>query len=128
MGTTTAGSDEQGLASFRYWLLGDMNNGVAGASYIESHTIETMFEHYFLSALLQECFFARRKTLSILRAEIDNEGYDLVLEAGDEVRHVQLKTSEASASKFKDVKCRLADRKGGHIVPLASCYPPSGAF
>jgi len=54
MGTTTAGSDEQGLASFRYWLLGDMKNGVAGASSIESPTIETMSEHYFLSALLQE--------------------------------------------------------------------------
>ena len=58
---------------------GDMENGVAGASSNESHTIETMFEHHLLSALLQECFFARRTTLSILRAEIDNEGYDLVL-------------------------------------------------
>jgi hypothetical protein len=104
------------LEDFRFWLLGDMKNGHPGASSIESHTIETMFEHHLLSKLLQECFFARRKTLSILRAEIDNEGYDLVLETADQVRHVQLKASEESASRFKDVNRRLADRRDGHII------------
>jgi len=97
-------------------MVTNASTAVTGAAVKESHTIEMMMEHHLLAELLQECFFGRRSTLAILRAEIDSEGYDLVLEAGGAIRHVQLKSSLKAGTKFKHVNRRLKERSDGCII------------
>jgi hypothetical protein len=79
--------------------------------YQESKTVKKLIEHIFLSELLQECWFRRRQIIEVLRAEVDAAGYDLVLEAGGTIRHVQLKASRNGARTARQtINSMLGDR------------------
>lgn len=54
---------------------------------------ENMVEHLFISDIQATAWQNRQTQIEILRAEIDNAGYDLMLECNDIIRHVQLKCS-----------------------------------
>ena len=66
--------------------------------FLRSTFYEQLVEHVFISELLQEAWFGSRETIEVLRSEIDDAGYDIVLECNGFVRHVQLKTSDVSAT------------------------------
>jgi hypothetical protein len=70
--------------------------------------------------VLQECAFVRRQKVEVLRAEVDDGGYDLVFELGEIVRHVQLKTRFVGrTTRNKNplpINVRLEEHLGGCVV------------
>jgi hypothetical protein len=87
------------------------------AGYEESRTVEKLMEHLFLAEVLQECWFRRRQVVEVLHAEVDAAGYDIVLEAGGQTRHVQLKASHQRARTAKQtISTKLPEREGGCVV------------
>src|SRR5260370_21808431 len=48
------------------------------AEFRESSFREKLFEHIFVSELLQEAWTKHRQMIDVLRSEVDNAGYDLV--------------------------------------------------
>lgn len=88
--------------------------------YQESRTVEKLMEHVFLAEVLQECWFRRRQIVEVLRAEVDAAGYDLLLEAGDKIRHVQLKASrEGGKTARQTINSKLARKAGGCVIWIA---------
>lgn len=76
-----------------------------------------MQEHLFLSRLLREAWSRRHTTIEVLRPEVDNSGYDLVLEHNGIVRHVQLKTSKAgSRPAYQRVHIALTTKPAGCVI------------
>src|SRR6059036_2080203 len=54
---------------------------------------EMLLEHLFAGEVMRHVWLSGVKRLEILKPQVDDGGYDLVLEAGDIVRHVQLKAT-----------------------------------
>ncbi|MEM1099694.1 MAG: hypothetical protein AAGH92_13010 [Planctomycetota bacterium] len=77
---------------------------------------ERTVEHLFVGELLRHAWRTGLR-VEVLRPEVDADGYDLVLECGGVIRHVQLKASRASASTSRvPVHLSLADRPSGCVV------------
>lgn len=92
--------------------------------YEESRTVEKLMEHIFLSEILQECWFRRRQVVEVLRAEVDAAGYDVVLEAGGRIRHVQLKASrQGGKTSTQTINSKLSERAGGCVIWIAYEVP-----
>jgi len=86
---------------------------------LKSSFYERMTEHAFLSELLQEAHYRFGAQVAILRPEVDNEGYDLVLECRGVIRHVQLKTSRNDSKTGEyNIKRALADKPSGCSILL----------
>lgn len=84
---------------------------------LESSFYEQMAEHVFVSEVLQEAWYGFGRKVAVLRPEVDNEGYDLVLECHGKVRHIQLKTSKINAKRaYQNVNIALANKPSGCIV------------
>jgi len=83
----------------------------------DSSTREKVIEHLFLGELLRCLWTQGRRDIEVLRSEVDKGGYDLVVECGGVMRHIQLKSShrEATTSNQK-VNINLARRPSGCIV------------
>jgi hypothetical protein len=76
-----------------------------------------MLEHVFIAELLKEAWFRRQATVEVLRSEVDNSGYDLVLDHRDVVRHVQLKASKAGGRAAKqNINIKLATKPSGCVI------------
>jgi hypothetical protein len=87
------------------------------ASYLHSSSREALIEHVFVAEVLQEAWFVREKLVDVLRPEVDAAGYDLVLECGTIVRHVQLKASEVGGKTSRQtINRRLAEKPSGCVV------------
>ncbi len=86
---------------------------------------EKMLEHVFLSKLLQLAWLKKgRKRIEILRPEVDDSGYDLLLECGEERRYLQLKSSgikSSAKSRPQIVNVGLETKAGGCVVQILSC-------
>ena len=89
---------------------------LSSKQYEKSSRREEYAEYVFLGALVQEAW-KRDVDLTILRSQTDADGYDLVLETDEVIRHVQLKTSgrDASTSSQK-VSLKLGGRPSGCVV------------
>ena len=89
------------------------------SDYMESSFRERMLEHVFLSEFLQEVW-RRGQTVDVLRSEVDNSGYDLVLEWGEVRRPIQLKSSRSDAKTSRQgVNAKLGDKPGGCVIWLS---------
>ena len=87
-------------------------------AYQESLFHEKMLEYAFLSEILQVAWL-QRQVVNILRYEVDNAGYDLVLECEGVSRHVQLKSSKSGTkSNSVTVNAKLDAKPGGCVVWL----------
>lgn len=85
----------------------------------ESSFREKLLEHAFVSELLQEAWFNRRKIVEVLRSEVDGSGYDLVLECDGIIRHVQLKSSRKdSSTPTQTVNMNLTKKPNGCVIWL----------
>jgi hypothetical protein len=73
-------------------------------------------EHAFLSEVLQHCWFIQDHPVEVIRPDVDAGGYDLVLEAKGQVRHVQLKSRWKKAAGPKVLK-KVNSRLLGHRDP-----------
>lgn len=63
----------------------------------QSSSFEHLVETTFLSELIQEMWFVRGQLIDVMHSTVDAFGYDLVLQAGPVIRHVQLKAKRKSA-------------------------------
>jgi hypothetical protein len=95
-------------------------NMLADASddaFLRSSFIESLVEHVFISEVLQEVWYTHRKTIEVLRSEVDSSGYDIVFECNDVLRHVQLKTSKEDAKTARQkVSLALGGKPSGCVV------------
>ena len=90
---------------------------MADETSLESSFYERMVEHVFVSEVLQEAWYGFAKKVAVLRPEVDNDGYDIVLECHGVMRHIQLKMSKADAKTARQkVNIALADKPSGCII------------
>ena len=66
-----------------------------------SSSMELIIESAFLSELLQEMWFIRGQIVEVLHSTVDAFGYDVVLQCGQTMRHVQLKAKKRSGATRK---------------------------
>ena len=77
---------------------------------------EQYLEYGFLGDLCRE-MWKRGIEMDILRSHTDRSGYDILLEAGNIERHVQLKSSFVGAKTSRQkINIKLADRPSGCAV------------
>jgi hypothetical protein len=83
----------------------------------ESSSIERLLELALLAELTQEAWFARGQLVDILHSRVDAFGHDVVLECGNVLRHVQIKSRRLTAktTRYK-VNTKLAERPSGCVV------------
>lgn len=86
--------------------------------YLESSFRAKLLEHLFVAELLQEAWLEKSQTMEVLRAEVDNAGYDLLLNYNKVTRYVQLKSSERGNHRQQKINVRLADKPGACVICL----------
>jgi hypothetical protein len=80
---------------------------------------EALLEHLFAGEVMKHLWLLGTWRLEILKPQVDDGGYDLVLEANAIIRHVQLKASfRGSKVSDVDVSMFLADKPSGCVVFL----------
>jgi hypothetical protein len=94
--------------------------------FLRSSFYERLVEHVFISELLQEAWFRFGASVEVLRSEVDNSGYDVLLECNGVIRHVQLKTSEAaSRTRNQKINVGLASKPSGCVVWIVRTEDPA---
>ena len=78
---------------------------------------ESLLEHLFAGEVMRYVWLSGLRRLEVLKPQVDDGGYDLVLEAGNVVRHVQLKaTFKGSTVKNFKVNLGLARKPSGCVI------------
>lgn len=100
--------------------------GVGEESSHESSSMERLLELALLAELTQEAWFGRRQLVDVLHSRVDAFGHDVVLECGNVLRHVQIKSRKLTAktARYK-VNTRLAERPSGCVVWVGWSVEPS---
>lgn len=79
--------------------------------------MELMIETVFLAELLQETWFGRSHLIDVMHSSVDAFGYDVVLQCGDVIRHVQLKAKRKGGStRHYAINTLLTERPAGCVV------------
>lgn len=80
---------------------------------------EMLLEHLFAGEVMRHVWLSGIKRLEILKPQVDDGGYDLVLEGNTVVRHVQLKgTFRGSKVQRFNINSGLAAKPSGCVVVL----------
>src|SRR5437870_8455235 len=80
---------------------------------------EMLLEHLFAGDVMRHVWLSGVKRLEVLKPQVDDGGYDLVLEGNSIVRHVQLKaTFRGSTVARFNVNTGLALKPSGCVVVL----------
>ncbi|HBC3989121.1 TPA: hypothetical protein KD874_000600 [Vibrio parahaemolyticus] len=69
--------------------------------YLNSSFREKLIEHSLISELLKMSWKNGSCSIEIAKPEVDNQGYDLIMEDLGVIRHVQLKTSHIGSSTVR---------------------------
>lgn len=78
---------------------------------------EKLIEHLFVGELLKVSWLQHKCVLEIAKPEVDNAGCDIIAEAKDVVRHIQLKTSMIGGKTGRqNIHAKLADKPSGCVV------------
>lgn len=84
---------------------------------IHSSYREMLLEHLFAGSIMRLLWLKGYRRMELLKPQVDDGGYDLVLEANRIVRHVQLKAShQGAATASVNVNIALAEKPSGCIV------------
>ncbi|GLC91272.1 hypothetical protein Tamer19_06800 [Cupriavidus sp. TA19] len=91
---------------------------IAGADHsVHSVLRERIVEHLFVGQVLQRLWQRGVTDVEVLRSEFDAGGYDLVMNYGNIVRHVQLKVSVVGAATSKiTASLKLQERPSGCVL------------
>lgn len=80
---------------------------------------EVLLEHLFAGEVMKHLWCQGRRRMEVLKPQVDDSGYDLVLEANGFVRHVQLKSAHSDSSTARvTVNTALARKPSGCVVWL----------
>ncbi len=78
---------------------------------------ESVLEHLFIGEVMTYCWRERLPRIEILKSQVDNAGYDIVLEANEIMRHIQLKSSHLGAATPRvNINVELARKPSGCVV------------
>jgi hypothetical protein len=78
---------------------------------------EALLEHLFAGEMMKHLWSRGDWRLEVLKPQVDDGGYDLVLEANSIVRHVQLKSSFRGSTVAKvSVNLFLAAKPSGCVI------------
>lgn len=78
---------------------------------------EALLEHLLAGEIMKRLWLRGDWRLEVLKPQVDDSGYDIVLEANRVVRHIQLKASfRGSKVRVAKVNALLADKPSGCVV------------
>lgn len=78
---------------------------------------EMLLEHLFAGAVMRHLWPGGFRRLEMLKSQVDDSGYDLILEANSIGRHIQLKASHrGSATSRVNVNDALARKPSGCVI------------
>ncbi len=78
---------------------------------------EKLVEHLVLGEILKAAWLDGQRDIEVLRPEVDNAGYDVVLTARGVTRHVQLKSSfRGSTTSQQTLQIALGEKPGGCVL------------
>ena len=84
---------------------------------IHSSYREKLIEHLFIGELLKLSWQNRDCQIEVARPEVDNSGYDLIVEANRIIRHIQLKsTCIGGRTASQKVHLKLGEKPSGCVV------------
>jgi hypothetical protein len=87
------------------------------AHFTESSLRESLIEHLFVGELLRSLWRNGIRDVELLRPDVDRGGYDLVIEANDVLRHIQLKASHRLARRATfDIHRNLEKKPSGAVI------------
>jgi hypothetical protein len=82
-----------------------------------STTREKVLEHRFIAEVTAAIWRAGRFDFSVSHSEVDNSGYDVIIEVGAVIRHIQLKAMQISGTRRDfGLQVRLADKPSACAV------------
>lgn len=78
---------------------------------------ELLIEHLLIGEIMRRLWLSGIAQVEVLQPQVDDSGYDLVLEANGIVRHIQLKSSfqDASTNQVK-VSLKLAQKPSACVI------------
>ena len=80
---------------------------------------EKMIEHLFIGELLKISWQSGECQLEVASPSVDNSGYDVILEANQIIRHVQLKSSYIGGTTARQkVHMKLGEKPSGCVIWL----------
>lgn len=78
---------------------------------------ENLLEHLVIAEIMRELWRDGYKRVEVLKSEVDDSGYDLVLETNAIVRRVQLKSSHVgSGTASVNISLALAQKPSGCVI------------
>lgn len=84
---------------------------------IHSSYREMVLEHLFVGEVMRYCWQSGLPHIEMLKSQVDNSGYDIVLEANSIMRHIQLKASHAEArTAGVNINVQLATKPSGCVI------------
>jgi hypothetical protein len=96
-------------------------NNINGSQY--SLYFEKLVEHRFISDMMTYCLYKEGITLEIIHAEIDTNGYDLILSYKNINRYIQLKTSEeGSTTSSQKINLLITEKENPCIIWIIRHY------
>ena len=87
--------------------------------YLRSSYRESLVEHLFVGSLLKHFWNRDDYNVEVLNPQVDDAGYDLVIEHGGVIRHVQLKaTFKGAKTAHVNLNAHLAEKPSGCVVAV----------
>lgn len=78
---------------------------------------EMLLEHLFAGAVMRHLWLKGYTRLELLKPQVDDSGYDLVLEANGVTRHVQFKASfSGSKTQHVSIQRALGEKPSGCVI------------
>lgn len=78
---------------------------------------EMLLEHLFTGAVMRYLWLKGFGRMELLKPQVDDDGYDLVLETNGITRHVQLKASHHGAATARvNINVALAEKPSGCVI------------
>jgi hypothetical protein len=78
---------------------------------------EILIEHLFVGEIMRRLWLRQIAQFEVLKPQVDDSGYDLVLEANAVTRHVQLKSSfHAASTASVKANLKLALKPSGCVI------------
>lgn len=86
---------------------------------VKSSTREKILEHRFLADITSELWRRGHFDFTVSHSEVDDSGYDIILELGAVIRHVQLKAKhEGGKTSSYGIQTALAQRPSGCVIVI----------
>ncbi len=85
--------------------------------YLHSSLREKLIEHLFVGAVLRKLWCRGFRDMEVLTPQVDDGGYDVAIQCGSILRHIQLKSAHHRARTARvNVHARLSLKSSGCLV------------